>query len=337
MRKLFVSLMILSAVFGLQSCGDEKKEEVKVSANKTFDVNLQMPLAIVCSDGMLIASDLFDNTGMVKLFDTKTGKEVAQVAPKGGSKSEVLEVSDFEVQTVGDRTFLALYDLEKGRVMEYDLAVIRRDGKQVPTVSEIKSDNRYCGLRKLSKGYAALGLFEDYKFELLDDSLKTVSSYGDYLSNENGTTDKMVNDTANFGRSEVSPNKALLVNIAYAAGVVRFYDVEGNKLAHKKDFVVAPLKYEIDGSSYKNLGNMGFLSVAISNKYVYALYSGEKENLDVPIPLGSHVYQFDYSGNLQTIYGLDAPTHAIAVDKENDTLYTLVDKEGYKVYCYQMN
>lgn len=142
---------------------------------------------------------------------------------------------------------------------------------------------------------------------------------------------------ANYGRSAVSPDKSLLVNISYAAGVVRFYSVEGNTLKLKKDAIVKPLNYKVKGKDYENLEGMGFLAVAISDHYVYALYSGEKEDFKSPMPTGAKIYRYDYDGNLSNIYELESPTFTLAVDGEDKYLYSVADMKGYQINVYKLD
>jgi len=43
----------------------------------------------------------------------------------------------------------------------------------------------------------------------------------------------------------------------------------------------------------------------VTDRHVFALYSGEMENPEAGATLGKYVYQFDLKGNLLKIYELD--------------------------------
>ena len=97
-----------------------------------------------------------------------------------------------------------------------------------------------------------------------------------------------------------------------------------------------PLNYSVKGNDYHNLEGLGFLALAISDKYVYALYSGEKENFSTPMPTGKQVYKYDYNGDLQAVYTLNAPTFTLAVSEDDKSLYTLTDHSGYSISAYSL-
>ncbi len=329
---------IATCLLLLSSCKNVNKQvtHATLTPAHTYETTLGMPISMQYADHVLVVADLQGTEGMVYLLDAQTGKPISHVAPKGNGNDEVVEVPIAEVTKDQGKEKIRLYDLVKKKLLVYDMAEACKGGKVTPEVIKMKSDGRYYGVNRLEKGYAALGLFEDKKFELLDDSLATVAQYGDYLQPVTPNKQKMVNAMANYGRSAVSPDKSLLVNISFAAGVVRLYDVKGNTLKHKKDAVVKPLNYKVKGADYKNLEGMGFLALAISDKYVYALYSGEKEDFKSPMPMGSHVYRYDYDGELDAVYELSSPSFTLAVSDDDKQLYAITDQKGYSILVYNL-
>lgn len=300
----------------------------------SFSTDLSVPSSLNVADGYFVVTDLMGENSIVVYG--KDGKIKAKAAPKGESSTEVLEASNVEMINTGGKCMLNVYDLEKGKILTYDMKALVSSEHGIPTVKKLESENRYYNICKLSKGYAALGLFEDHKFDILDDSTKLSGKYGEYLKNKKKAGSAMTNATANYGKSAVSPNRKLLVNVTYAAGVLRFYNADGNGLRHVKDAVVSPMDYTVKGDDYVNESGMGFLSAAISDKYVYAVYSGEKENNDSPVPSGKYVYKYDYSGNLKNIYQLDGATFSIAVEPDDSRMYTITDNKGYSIYTYSL-
>lgn len=333
----FFAILFFASV--LLGCNGNKPEipSKDIWHSGTFPTELSMPTSMDLVNGYFVVSDMFGADGMVDVYNNN-GKLVAKIAPKGESGNEVLEVSGLDHYSVGQKTYLNIYDLEKRKMLTYDFSSLTTAGhnKSFPVVKNFISDNRYYGICKLQSGYAAMGTFEDYKFDILDPSLRLIGKYGDYLPNKEEVKNKMINASANYGKSVVSPDKTLLVNITYAAGVLRFYSVKGNVLHHEKDAIVEPMDFKVKGTDYENNQGMGFLSAAISNKYVYAVYSGEKEDPNVPTPVGQYVYKYDYNGNLLNIYRLDKPTFSIVVDMNDKHVYTIVDDHGYKIYSYKM-
>lgn len=78
------------------------------------------------------------------------------------------------------------------------------------------------------------------------------------------------------------------------------------------------------------------MDAANSDNYVYALYSGEKENFNAPMPTASYVYKYDYQGNLKDIYHLDKATFTLAVKNDDSQLFTIVDDPNSKIFVYNL-
>lgn len=97
---------------------------------------------------------------------------------------------------------------------------------------------------------------------------------------------------------------------------------------------ISPFDYIVKGESYSNKGVMGFLSLSITPKYVYALYSGKKKKDNLIKATGKTIYIFDHKGNLKRIFNLDAPSIAIAVDSNDGKLYSLVQNGKTSIYVY---
>ena len=159
---------------------------------------------------------------------------------------------------------------------------------------------------------------------------------GSYLPNKEKVSNKMIDAMANFGRSVVSSDKKILVNFSFAAGVLRFYDIKDGTLIHRKDAVVKPMNYKVKNDDYQLQDGLGFLYASISDNYVYALYSGEKENFNAPMPTASYVYKYDYQGNLKDIYHLDKATFTLAVKNDDSQLFTIVDDPNSKIFVYNL-
>lgn len=338
MRKFLSFTMTVLFMLSLSSCDKSRKNvtPVPLTPSRVMKTSLGMPTSMQCRDGVLVIVDFQGTGGLVSLWNAETGKTLGYMSPKGNGTDELVEAPIAEVTTIQGMNVINLYDLVKKRLLTYNFQDAVNGKKTMPTIVKMKSDGRYYGVNRLEGGYAAMGLFENNKFELLDDSLKVIGSYGTYLQPVKANKNKMVNAQANYGRSMVSPDKTLLVNISFAAGVVRFYDIKGNRLTHKKDAVVKPLNYSVKGNDYHNLEGLGFLALAISDKYVYALYSGEKENFSTPMPTGKQVYKYDYNGDLQAVYTLNAPTFTLAVSEDDKSLYTLTDHSGYSISAYSL-
>ena len=335
MKKVILVLSVCAALIAVWGCKQENTNVKQLECARKISVEVGLPMALAAEQNSFIVSDFKDAKGMIKVFDMETGKLKYQLAPKGEAKDEVLEASNFELLKDNEETWLYVYDLGKGKLLKYDFGNLANNGN--PTqIDKLKSNDRYYCINNIGKGYAALGVFENHKFDLLNDSLKKYSTYGSYLPNKEKVSNKMIDAMANFGRSVVSSDKKILVNFSFAAGVLRFYDIKDGTLIHRKDAVVKPMNYKVKNDDYQLQDGLGFLDAANSNNYVYALYSGEKENFNAPMPTASYVYKYDYQGNLKDIYHLDKATFTLAVKNDDSQLFTIVDDPNSKIFVYNL-
>lgn len=244
MKKVILVLSVCAALIAVWGCKQENTNVKQLECARKISVEVGLPMALAAEQNSFIVSDFKDAKGMIKVFDMETGKLKYQLAPKGEAKDEVLDASNFELLKDNEETWLYVYDLGKGKLLKYDFGNLANNGN--PTqIDKLKSNDRYYCINNIGKGYAALGVFENHKFDLLNDSLKKYSTYGSYLPNKEKVSNKMIDAMANFGRSVVSSDKKILVNFSFAAGVLRFYDIKDGTLIHRKDAVVKPMNYKV--------------------------------------------------------------------------------------------
>ena len=243
MKKSYFSVSVCAALIAVWGCKQEHTDVKQLECVQKNSVEVSLPMALAVGQNSFIVSDFKDAKGMIKVFDMETGKLKYQLAPKGEARDEVLEVSNFELLKDNEETWLYVYDLGKGKLLKYDFGNLANNSN--PTqIDKLKSNERYYCINNIGKGYAALGVFENHKFDLLNDSLKKHSNYGTYLPNKEKVSNKIISAMANFGRSIVSFDKKILVNLSYAAGVLRFYEIKDRALIHRKDAVVKPMNFK---------------------------------------------------------------------------------------------
>lgn len=224
MKKIILVLSVCAALIAVWGCKQEHTDVKQLECVQKISVEAGLPMALAVEKNSFIVSDFKDAKGMIKVFNMETGKLKYQLAPKGEARDEVLEVSNFELLKDNEETWLYVYDLGKGKLLKYDFGNLANNSN--PTqIDKLKSNDRYYCINNIGKGYAALGIFENHKFDLLNDSLKKYSTYGTYLPNKEEVSNKIISAMANFGRSIVSFDKKILVNLSFAAGVLRFYDI----------------------------------------------------------------------------------------------------------------
>lgn len=74
----------------------------------------------------------------------------------------------------------------------------------------------------------------------------------------------------------------------------------------------------------------------MTGKYIYALYSGEKDKEDSIATYGNTIHIFSYDGELVGKYRLSKSAFSISVDDNNRKLYVLSHEPEPKIYIYDL-
>ena len=74
----------------------------------------------------------------------------------------------------------------------------------------------------------------------------------------------------------------------------------------------------------------------MTDKYIYALYSGEKDKEDSITTYGNTIHIFSYDGELVGKYRLSKSVFSISVDDNNWKLYVLSHELEPKIYIYDL-
>lgn len=319
------------------SCTDNNEEVKTVSPSDSISVFLNLPTSIELFEDKLFVVDPFDKEGMVKVIDVKTKDKCFQFAPKGEGPNEVLHVGSMDIyRDVKNNMIINLFDPTTQRLYIYDydsLSLMR--SKYLPKVHHLSdSEVNFHELLKIDKGYVATGMTEKYKYIILSDSFRVIDQFGVYRKKPSGDISDMLHAIANYGKSFVSDNRNFLAEIIYNASVLSFYDLK--KKEKLWEYCLSDLDYKLDGESIINKSVVGYLSACLTDKYIYALYSGEKDKEDDIATYGKMIHIFNYDGELVGKYQLSISAFSISVDSENRKMYVLSHKPEPKIYIYDL-
>lgn len=164
--------------------------------------------------------------------------------------------------------------------------------------------------------------------------LRNMHQFGMYRKKPSDDIPDMLHAIANYGKSFISDNRYFLAEIIYNASVLSFYDLK--KKEKLWEYCLGDLDYRIDGESIIYKSVVGYLSISLTDKYIYALYSGEKDKEDDIATYGKMIYIFNYDGELVNKYQLSISAFSISVDYENRKLYALSHQPEPKIYIYDL-
>lgn len=339
MRIIIFSCLIISVL--IVSCTQKNKSNNETKTLKEIDsltLFLGLPTSMKLFGNKLIIIDMFDKQEMVKVIDTNTKKLCYKFAEKGQGPYEYLHIGNIDgYSDPEDRLKINIYDPinKKLAIYDYDSLVVFKK-KYEPAIRNFlnNTDVNFHELIKIKDGYLATGMTEDFKYTLFSDSLEVVDHFGLYRPKPSKSFPNISHVIANHGNSTVSNNKELLIEIIYNASVLSCYD-----LNHKTkiwEYNIHDLDYKMEGKSIINNAPMGYLSASITDKYIYALYSGEKEDLDALATYGKELHIFNYKGDIIDKCYLSQYAFSICADPKTKKLYVLSHEPEPKIFIYEL-
>lgn len=327
-------------IFGLpilpliSSCHEEVKSQEELDHCGKLRIDCTLGVDMLSRNDSLFVYDFYDPDNLVRMYSAKDGKYLGGLVKRGNQGSNFTQLNNMELES--ESNFLLVFDPNLQKVGLYDVK-----SKKVIQIRKIPIDEGVYNVNKLGKDYLLTGFFPKYKFRLIDGlSNSRKYKFGKYPSKPNKEVPDFIHARANYGKSII--HNGVLVNITYLGGIISFYQINGLDTKLIKVLELSPLNYVQTKESYINTGNVGFVSVTASDKYVYALYSGEKGAKDTNEikDAGKILYQFDYAGNIKNTYILDAPSYAISFDEKSKLLYSLNYDKNTKntiVYIYRLS
>lgn len=268
---IITSFFLLSFFF---SCTDNNEEVKTVSPSDSISAFLNLPTSIELFGDKLFVVDPFDKEGMVKVIDLKTKDICFQFAPKGEGPNELLHVGSMDIyRDVKNNMIINLFDPTTQRlyIYNYDSLSIMRN-KYTPEVHNLSdSDVSFHELLKIDNGYVTTGKAEKYKYIILSDSFQVIDQFGMYRKKPSDDIPDMLHAIANYGKSFISGNRYFLAEIIYNAPVLSFYDLK--KKEKLWEYCLGDLDYRIDGESIIYKSVVGYLSISLTDKYIYAFIS----------------------------------------------------------------
>lgn len=330
MRILIVVLFALVLV----SCGGSKKKMglnencklKKLTCVDSLTTFLGLPTTIKLFDDKLFIVDMFDEKEIVKIVDLKNNQVLYSFAKKGEGPYEYLHINDIDFfkDSIG-RVKLNIYDPVSSKLGTYDYdSLLIMKNEYIPSfIYSINKGVRMHEMFKVNEGYIATGLTVEGKYTFLSDSLKIKGYFGNYRPKPMESIPDMSHILANYGKSVLSYDKDILVEIIYNACVLSCYDINNQGLSKRWENVIHDLDYRMDGESIVNNAEMGYLSACICNKNIYALYSGAPDNLNAVATYGNEIHVYDLNGNIIDRLNISKPAFAIAVDEFSKKIYVL--------------
>ncbi|MDR1897034.1 MAG: TolB-like 6-bladed beta-propeller domain-containing protein [Prevotellaceae bacterium] len=182
-----------------------------------------------------------------------------------------------------------------------------------------------------------LGLsFQEGLFILMDEKGEELSTFFEYpyRNKDEKAIKNPIRAMAYQGIIAANPQKTKCVYASLNGEIIHFYDIRKDRISliHKIEKQYPAFKPEDNGSgNYSAMASwdntVGYISIAATDKHVYALYSGKslkelKEGNSLEF-VSREVRIFDWTGNRVETYSLDVSCKYIGVSNDEKTLWAI--------------
>lgn len=319
-------LLIIFTVF-FYSCSKNVQKEsfIDLSKEKTLPIEFGLPISISLYSNYLFVTDFYGEDGLIKVVDIEKEKQINSFAEKGEGPNEVLMVANIDYAPTIDEN-LYVFDQANNSLQIFDFDSLTLGRQKYPKDRfRINENYRFYEMARVENGFVATGFIENKKFILLNDSLQEKGHGGTYCTKPSEDIPDMLHAIANYGKFYVSNNRKVIVNIIYSAGIISCYRINrDSSISLLWENTLNKMEYKVVGESFRNIGKMGYLAVSLTDKFIYALYSGMPEDKDAIATYGKEIHVYDYNGKIVKKYMLDTPSIGICVTEDDADLYTII-------------
>lgn len=335
-------LLCIGMILLLSSCNfsrEMKNGETSLAPVDSMCSVIGLPTGMKLFDGKLFLVDMFNGESLISVFDLKTKQNLISFGKRGNGPEEFLHISNIDFKRNADnQTELLVFDPAKKKCHLYDYQELLNGRiSESACLNVDDSAPSLHELHKLDNGYIATGKIDENKYVRLSESLKPIDYIGSYRPKPFNAIPDAVHRQANNGKTEFSQDKKGMVEIVYNASVLSYFEVGTEGLQKKWEYMIDELDYEVVDGSIVNKSVVGYLSAYVGQKSVYALYSGEKENLGEIATYGTEIHVFDYDGKMVDKIKLERSAFLISVDEANKKIYTLSHVPETVVLIYDYN
>lgn len=274
-----------------------------------------------------------DSTYLFYQYSLKNKSLIANFISFGRGKGAVLAPMSTGIY----KNRLWVHDISLKKIVELNLSKIE-GGTILSAIKEYNVPKFYYSIQLLDslKGLGSGSMDSKYKLQEIDlKSGNEITEFGNFNNVPNNIPFySWKHAYESFLYVKPTGNKALLA--------CRYADqVEVFDLVTKKSIIIkGPENYEVEFKPYKANGRdimirtdktrFAFLNGMATGKYVYLLYSGNKEDSKYPF-YGKYIYVYDWNG--KPIAKLISPHYlsAFAVSVDDATIYAYDIETGYIV------
>lgn len=302
----------------------------------SLEGDLGEPIQILLKDSLLIVSEA-TNDYLLYFYNINNGELLNKIARVGKGPNEFLSPISIALSQDGN---LDIYSRRQFKFFKYHLqADLSLKEKSLPV--QFSSDNQM--VYSIENGFMAFGLYGKGRFCISNIRGQDFRYFGDYpdIAIENSAGRRMKVDDNTMAmlfqskvaiKSDYSGFAVVNSNVGIVEGY-RLDDSIGFKLNTFSISNSVKLKSTSSGNritaQLSDKSPRGFLDVASTEDYIYALYSGRSvKEYPYQTHLGTTLMVFDWDINPIVKYSLDEAVRCIAIDSTKKRIYGISERGG---------
>lgn len=342
MKSFFIACL---AVFFLIGCTDEKKQnEIMYLHHEVLefpDMLIGSPGDIQKDGNDMIVLD-YKQDFLFHRVDLKENRYMEMFGAKGQGPDDFIHPSG--LAKIGNGYFSS-YDVAKRKL---DVMSINKDNGNFEVFRCLKNERFMAfDIIPLSDSlFVMSGEVDGAMFALIDNKGKILSVSDEYPCKDEG--EKMI--PARFRAMAYQGTLRVSLNgyFAYATGnakQVHLYKVENKKIVKTGEVIEGYAHYEPNmareggyGVAHKGEYPKSYMDLSVTDKYVYALYSGRTfKEYKLSCYECETIYVYDWAGKLVKTYRLDVPVVQFCIDEDEKIIYAIANIPDPTIVCFKLD
>jgi hypothetical protein len=312
----------------------DKNEKSLFSKSLYFEKDsLANPYLLLKVDSFIIFHDVYDMKHFT-VFNANSGKFVNRFGDIGVGPGELL-VGNVLSTYQGN---LFSFDIPRNYVFKYDLNAITNGISHTPksiAKFEFVEESHFSRILSLNDScFVGGGVYKGKFQNVLLNRQGKVTDYGIDIFNSQESFNDIYKFLSNQGILKSHPSEEKFVYSVSNSSNIDFFEIRSGKLnlinSHRlnnQKFQNENLVYDSFSINYDKNSILGYLDIATTDSYVYALYT---DKLKISNEWNSNIILvFDWEGNPAIKYVLDKEVYYITVDETEKQMYAILkDEEG---------
>lgn len=193
--------------------------------------------------------------------------------------------------------------------------------------------------------FIGIGPYEKGLFCILDSKGDTVNIVGEqpYRDETERSIPEIARAMAYQGKIAISPCGKHLAHAIYTAPIISFYELSPKDISLSMSHIESYPTYkpELDNNSYASAmsksNKLGYIDIAVTDKYVYALLSGRSiKESGLSAFTGNVICVFDWEGTLHKKIICNTDLTTICVSPDDSMIYAVGLVEDYELLSAEL-